>query len=67
MGISKATVRLWRRGERIPEMQDLLRLPKATNRPLNPTLRSRYAQIVEDAEISEPLVAPGKDLEEASG
>ena len=39
--VSKATVRLWRRGERIPDLEDLLRLPAATGRPLDPKLKAR--------------------------
>jgi hypothetical protein len=39
--VSKATVRLWRRGDRVPELEDLLRMPAATGRPLDPKLRAR--------------------------
>lgn len=41
MGVSKATVRLWRRGDRIPDLEDLLRLPEATQRPLDAGLQAR--------------------------
>jgi hypothetical protein len=39
--IGKATVRLWKRGERVPDLEDLLRLVDATQRPLDPELRTR--------------------------
>jgi transcriptional regulator with XRE-family HTH domain len=39
--VSKATIRLWRSGERIPDLEDLLRLPEATGRPLDEQLRAR--------------------------
>lgn len=39
--VDKATVRLWRRGERIPSLEALLRMPAATGRPLNPQLHAR--------------------------
>ena len=56
--VSKATVRLWRRGDRIPDLEDLLRLADATQRPLSPLLRAR---IFGGAE-------PGKEgRQEASG
>ena len=39
--IGKATIRLWKRGERVPDLEDLLRLVEATQRPLDPDLRMR--------------------------
>jgi transcriptional regulator with XRE-family HTH domain len=40
-GNSKATVRLWKSGERTPKLEDLLRLVVATGRPLSPDLHGR--------------------------
>jgi hypothetical protein len=58
--VSKATVRLWRRGERIPDLEDLLRLPAATDRPLDPALYRRlFGQPPEDSLV--------KDQQRASG
>lgn len=41
IGMSKATVSKWKRGERIPDLEHLLRLPDATNRPLAASLQER--------------------------
>jgi transcriptional regulator with XRE-family HTH domain len=41
MGISKAKVSKWKRGERVPNLEDLLRLPDATGRALDPVLHER--------------------------
>ena len=53
--VSKATVRLWRRGDRIPDLEDLLRMPAATGRPLNPRLRARiFGSEPDEPSIKEP-------------
>ena len=62
VGVSKATVRLWRRGERIPDLEDLLRLPGATGRSLDPAIAERVSRLVNDYE---PVSV--KDVGEVSG
>lgn len=58
--VSKATIRLWRRGERIPDLEDLLRLPAATGRALDQDLYERlFGQVGDDV--------PAKDRRRASG
>jgi hypothetical protein len=56
--IGKATVRLWKRGERVPDLEDLLRLVVATGRPLRRDLHERIfggdPPAIEEARPGEP-------------
>jgi transcriptional regulator with XRE-family HTH domain len=45
MGESKSTISKWRRGERTPSLEDLLRLPGATGRQLAGHLQDRLRRI----------------------
>jgi hypothetical protein len=54
--IGKATVRLWKRGERVPDLEDLLRLVVATGRPLSRDLHDRIfgSQAIKETRPGEP-------------
>jgi transcriptional regulator with XRE-family HTH domain len=46
MDRDRNTIALWKSGKRIPDLEDLLRLPDATNRPLSTSLRERLARYI---------------------
>jgi len=45
MSEKRSTISKWRRGERTPSLEDLLRLPGATGRPLAAHLQDRLRRI----------------------
>jgi transcriptional regulator with XRE-family HTH domain len=47
MSRDRNTIALWKSGKRIPDLQDLLKLPSATKRPLSAWLQERLARYVE--------------------
>jgi transcriptional regulator with XRE-family HTH domain len=53
-GNSKATVRLWKSGERTPKLEDLLRLVVATGRPLSRDLQQRISVATQETRPGEP-------------
>lgn len=59
MGRDRNTIALWTSGKRTPNLEDLLRLPGATKRPLSASLQERLARYVES--ISSPEGDPDEE------
>src|SRR6185312_14182507 len=63
MGEKRSTISKWRRGERTPSLEDLLRLPGATGRPLAGHLQARLRRIgISDDDEEESLRAAVEGL-----
>jgi transcriptional regulator with XRE-family HTH domain len=52
MDRDRNTIALWKSGKRIPDLEDLLRLPGATNRPLTAQMQERLVRYIEGVRSS---------------
>ena len=52
MGVGDATVSAWRRGDRVPELGDLLALAIAVGRPLDRELDAQIVALLEAGRVS---------------